>query len=245
MIYRIKDWRKNFETAKTVEYNHCQRITFTNNLNKIKRKRLLKHKDGPGHLAVWFSICQYHSAQSKPREGYLTDSGQQNGEPLDALDLADLIGMPRKLVSDALQRLANSKIAWLDEIPVEVVSSAPMVADQSPDSRPLTPLHSTPLHLNSTPLSVVHAEWFEKFWTKEIWGDLRGRTKAMDVFLKIKHLDEQLFDKICKGAVAYQEVRLELLRNNGTPKMAQGWLNDRRWEDDPPPRRELNLYVEE
>ncbi len=92
---------------------------------------------------------------------------------------------------------------------------------------------------------AVHAQWFEKFWTKEIWGDLRGRTKAMDVFLKIKHLDEQLLDKICKGAVAYQDVRLELLRNNGTPKMAQGWLNDRRWEDDPPPRRGLNLYVEE
>ena len=77
-----------------------------------------------------------------------------------------------------------------------------------------------------------------------MWEDLRGRTKALGAWKKID-LDHPLFVEICKGAIRYQETRRQALTNGSTPKMAQGWLNDRRWEDEPPPKKESNLYVED
>ncbi|GAH17819.1 unnamed protein product, partial [marine sediment metagenome] len=144
-VYRIKGWREHFETAKTLEYNRCQRITFTNRLNNIQRKRLLKSKDGPGFLAVWFSVCQYHSSQSKPRNGYLTENGEPEGMPLTTADIADLVGLPPTLVKGALERLSEPDIGWMEKIPVEVgvPGDQPETAVASQSSSLSTPLHST------------------------------------------------------------------------------------------------------
>lgn len=73
-------------------------------------------------------------------------------------------------------------------------------------------------------------EWFAEFW--EAFDDKRGREKTFGSWLKIKH-DEQLANKIIIGAKRYAIERVNILKNKGTPKMAQGWLTDKRWEDEP------------
>jgi hypothetical protein len=73
-------------------------------------------------------------------------------------------------------------------------------------------------------------EQFEIFWT--VFGDKRGREPAWNVWRKIKGLDRKLAGAIIAGAKRYAEQRPAILARNGTPKMAQGWLNDRRWEDE-------------
>ena len=162
MTYRIKNWDDHFETEKTRQYRHCQRITFTNNLNKIKRTRILKGRDGPGCLAVWFSICQWHSTQSKPRKGYLTDNGKADGSPLDADDIGALIGIPARIVNIALQRLATDEIGWVEEISVEVGLQDDHPRLQSPSSRPLTPLRASSLTSSSTPHDLKEEEGPER-----------------------------------------------------------------------------------
>lgn len=72
-------------------------------------------------------------------------------------------------------------------------------------------------------------EKFNLFW--DIFGWKRGRSKALEAFMKI-NLTDDVFEKILSGAKAYAQHRLALIAKDSTPKMAQGWLNDRRWEDE-------------
>ncbi|SHO52880.1 helix-turn-helix domain-containing protein [Desulfopila aestuarii] len=71
---------------------------------------------------------------------------------------------------------------------------------------------------------------FDAFW--DAFADKRGRTPAWNAWRKIKGLNRELAGKIIAGAKRYAEQRPVILARNGTPKMAQGWLNDRRWEDE-------------
>lgn len=73
-------------------------------------------------------------------------------------------------------------------------------------------------------------KWFEKFW--DAFNDKRGRSPALIAWRRIKGLDKQLAEVIVAKAGLYAQQRKDILARNGTPKMAQGWINDRRWEDD-------------
>lgn len=74
------------------------------------------------------------------------------------------------------------------------------------------------------------AEKFEEFW--EAFGDKRGRAPAWNAWRKIKGLDRKMAEAIIAAARRYSSQRPVILARNGTPKMAQGWLNDKRWEDE-------------
>ncbi|MDY6845408.1 MAG: hypothetical protein SVW57_15125, partial [Thermodesulfobacteriota bacterium] len=78
---------------------------------------------------------------------------------------------------------------------------------------------------------------FDIFW--EAFKDKRGKEKALKAWTSIK-LTPGLFDKIVSGAKAYAKERVNILARQGTPKMAQGWLNDKRWEDEIVPQAESN-----
>lgn len=69
---------------------------------------------------------------------------------------------------------------------------------------------------------------FDEFW--DAFADKRGRTPAEKVWKKMKP-DDALADKIIAGASAYATLR-KTFRPDQVPKMAQGWLLDRRWEDE-------------
>ena len=75
-----------------------------------------------------------------------------------------------------------------------------------------------------------HAEMFERFW--EAFADKRGREPAFRAWRKINGLDLILAEAIIEGARRYARQRPALIERKGTPKMAEGWLNDRRWEDE-------------
>jgi hypothetical protein len=70
---------------------------------------------------------------------------------------------------------------------------------------------------------------FESFWTA--FADKRSRSQALNSWKKIKPNDE-LATAIIHGAEQYAKQRVNIIARNGTPKMAQGWLTDKRWEDE-------------
>jgi hypothetical protein len=71
---------------------------------------------------------------------------------------------------------------------------------------------------------------FMRFW--EVFDYKHGRAEAADAWLDIANLDAPLVDAIVFAASVEAGLRPGILRRNGTPKMAQGWLTARRWEDE-------------
>jgi phage replication O-like protein O len=74
-------------------------------------------------------------------------------------------------------------------------------------------------------------EQFEIFW--DVFADKQSKRPTYEKsWCKIPNLTEELIEKIIEGAKRYAIERQNILARGGTPKMAQGWLTDRRWEDE-------------
>lgn len=72
---------------------------------------------------------------------------------------------------------------------------------------------------------------FMALW--DAFADKRGKAEAADAWARIPLLTDALVAQIVEAARAYAvHVRPELLASGRTPKMLQGWLTARRWEDD-------------
>jgi len=78
-------------------------------------------------------------------------------------------------------------------------------------------------------LSGERLRTFNLFW--EAFGYARGKAEAADAWLAIPALTKRLFDKIIKAAEAEARIRPGMVAKKRTPKMAQGWISGRRWED--------------
>ncbi len=72
-------------------------------------------------------------------------------------------------------------------------------------------------------------DWFEEFWNAFAYKE--GRAPAADVWLDQK-ITADLVPVIVEKAAAEARRRPDLLKAGRTPKMAQGWLSERRWEDE-------------
>ena len=71
---------------------------------------------------------------------------------------------------------------------------------------------------------------FLRFWTAFAYP--RGKAEAADAWLDIPELTDALVARICAAARREAEGRDALTARGHTPKMAQGWISGRRWEDD-------------
>lgn len=72
-------------------------------------------------------------------------------------------------------------------------------------------------------------EWFLEFW--KVFDYKTGKADAADAWLDIKGLNNNLFQSILKGAKQEASRRLDTVARDKTPKMGQGWLSGKRWED--------------
>ena len=71
---------------------------------------------------------------------------------------------------------------------------------------------------------------FARFW--DTFADKRGKEPAKRAWSKIKGMTPDLVELIIAGAQRYAAGRAAIVERGGTPKMAEGWLTDRRWEDE-------------
>ena len=85
----------------------------------------------------------------------------------------------------------------------------------------------------SKPKAVLEGkrlESFERFWNA--FGFKKGRGGAEKAWAAIPTLTDGLVDQICEAARKEAAQRPALEAQGRTPKWAQGWLSERRWEDD-------------
>ena len=73
---------------------------------------------------------------------------------------------------------------------------------------------------------------FEKFW--DVFAYKNGRAPALKAWTNIPEYDGVLFALILAGAKREAQARPGLIARGLTPKMAQGWITDQRWEDEQP-----------
>ena len=79
-------------------------------------------------------------------------------------------------------------------------------------------------------LTGKRLETFDRFW--DAFNYKKDRASAADSWLDIPQLTESLVNAICDAAKKESERRPDLIANGRTPKMAQGWITARRWEDE-------------
>ena len=73
-------------------------------------------------------------------------------------------------------------------------------------------------------------ETFNRFW--EVFAYKRGKAEAADAWMDIPTLTESIVEDICAAAHAESSTRQQVIAEGRTPKMAQGWITGRRWEDE-------------
>lgn len=73
-------------------------------------------------------------------------------------------------------------------------------------------------------------ETFNRFWKAYGWP--KGKGGAEKAWAAIPELTDALVDRICEAAAKEAAQRPALQARGLTPKWAQGWLSERRWEDD-------------
>ena len=79
-------------------------------------------------------------------------------------------------------------------------------------------------------LTGKRLETFELFWGA--FNFKKGKSAAADSWLKIPSLTDALTQDIVSAAEKEAARRPGLEKSGGSPKWAQGWLTERRWEDE-------------
>lgn len=87
------------------------------------------------------------------------------------------------------------------------------------------------LSKNKRKLSGKRLETFERFWHD--FSYKKGKSEAADAWINIDTLTDSLVETICDAARREANARDGIIKENRTPKMAQGWITGRRWEDEP------------
>ena len=170
--------------------------------------------------------CGKGAAQKSNEKGQCPNGAA--AMPIDAMRNADACEGQCALQTTALRTHAegNAPVPVPVPVPLEIHSDVVRTFCES-DTPPPAPDGAQ--HAKKVAKNFC-TEQFELFWNA--YGDKRGREDAWNAWRKIKGLDRKLAGEIIAGAKRYCEQRPAILARNGTPKMAQGWLNSKRWKDE-------------
>jgi len=113
MTYQIADWNTHFENDRSRQRAKCSFVCVPNKQHGMGFCRIMAEPDGATIYGVWHLILGACSQQSLPRNGWLTDGGDQTGSPWGVSDLALKFRRPEKEIERALQVLTSDKVKWI------------------------------------------------------------------------------------------------------------------------------------
>lgn len=111
-VYQVVGWNEHFEGAKSRTYSNkskCQMPT----KHGLGYNRLVKRPEGAALFGAWCAMVQVLSRHPKPRQGYCTDTGREDGIPYSPEDLEIITGIPSKTFKAMFQAAAKQDVAWL------------------------------------------------------------------------------------------------------------------------------------
>lgn len=115
ILYRIKDWSKNFENNRTRELRKMEFVLFPNRMDGDGYTALLDHPNGAAHLGAWCALVQV--ASKCEVRGTLIRS---NGKPHTPETLSRITRIPAVIFDEVLPRLAGEEIGWAEVVPQHV-----------------------------------------------------------------------------------------------------------------------------
>ena len=115
----------------------------------------------------------------------------------------------------------------------ETITKENIYYADSDESAPLSPKEKQePFYKTKSgkKLTGKRLETFTLFW--DAFNFKQGKASAADSWLNIKPLTNRIVADILTAAAIEAERREGTIAKGGTPKWAQGWLTERRWEDE-------------
>lgn len=135
MLYQVKDWNTHYENSKSRERDECSFVCVPNKQHGLGFSRIMAEPDGAMIYGIFNLILGACSRQKRPREGWLTQNGQQAGTPWAPDDMALQFRRPQSEIDRSLEVLSSPKVAWLnafDDAPMSGARRLP--ADCPPDT---------------------------------------------------------------------------------------------------------------
>jgi hypothetical protein len=137
-LLRVRRWDEAFESAKSRTYG-IKGQTYMPNKQGLGYVRIVREPGGPGLYGAWCAMINLLSRQSKPRQGYLTDTGRIDGCPYSAADIADLTLMPPELVQRMLELCTSQAVGWLEVVYGRDTARTPCGPSPNPNPEPSSP----------------------------------------------------------------------------------------------------------
>jgi hypothetical protein len=130
MPYQIKDWDKYYENDRSRQRDKCSFVCIPNKQDGMGLTHILCEKDGTAILGVFLLIVEACSRHPRPRQGWLTDDGDQMGRPWLLSEMAIRWRRTEKEIERALQVLTETRVGWLSP-----PTNHQVTADSPPDNQ--------------------------------------------------------------------------------------------------------------
>ncbi len=172
--------------------------------------------------------------QDNPEPSNATSANQKQAEPSNAKQSQAKASNAKQTqagLGTAKQSQANQAVIGIGIVSGIGIGSVSSNTNSASGDAPRT--HDSTQKPASKPKAVLEGkrlESFERFW--DAYGYKKGRGGAEKAWAAIPTLTDGLVDKICEAARKEAAQRPALEVQGRTPKWAQGWLSERRWEDD-------------
>ena len=113
-IYRVRLWEEKFEGAKSKTYNNKSSCQMPSKHGLGYRRLIRSGKNGPALFGAWCAMIQILSRQDRPRLGFCTDDGTEDGKPYTPDDLEILTDIPAAIFREMLKICSSESVGWLD-----------------------------------------------------------------------------------------------------------------------------------
>lgn len=170
------------------------------------------------------TFCDQKANEKQQKEVAFFVDIQKNHVVINCKKLARLCdNHTQKLIADTLKSLPSEK-----EVTSSQRSKKKEVRSKSKDNK----LHSGEFYITKKgrKLNGKRLQGFNLFW--DAFNYKKGRAEAADAWFDIPTFTDGLVEKIIKAAKLEALNRKDIIEKGRTPKMAQGWISGRRWEDE-------------
>ncbi len=135
MRIQVLNWQKHFENSKSRERDRCGFVCVPNKMG-MGLALMLAEPDGAAMYGIFCLMLGLLSRQPKPRDGYLTGTGQADDRYLTGSELALLWRRPTAEVDRALRFICTPNMSWAIDLDVPVPAEYPSGARAVPADCP-------------------------------------------------------------------------------------------------------------
>lgn len=113
MKLQIKNWNEHYENFKSRSIDKLGWVPIPNDISGVKICRIMTEPDGLAAFGLFILLVEIASRSAKPREGWLTDNGREDGNPMTIDELSFMLRRDASELSKLIQVLTNQRIGWV------------------------------------------------------------------------------------------------------------------------------------